>query len=88
MKLTKKSTYPSYAADMTDDVVLRNTNGQVLYQTHPFDIGSITNTKKKWWKDNITYGDVLLQGQQPLRPLYYKVNESKIPATLRMGINK
>ena len=46
MKLTKKSTYPSYAADVTDDVILRNTNGQVLYWTHPFDIGSITNTKK------------------------------------------
>ena len=46
MKLTKKSTYPSYAADVTDHVVLRNTNGQVLYWTHPFDIGSITNTKK------------------------------------------
>ena len=88
MKLTKKSTYPSYAADVTDDVVLRNTNGQVLYRTHPFDIGSITNTKKKWRKDNITYGDALLPGQQPLRPLYYKVNESKIPATLQMGINK
>ena len=88
MKLTKKSMYPSYAADVTDDVVLRNTNGQVLYRTHPFDIGSITNTKKKWQKDNITYGDALLRGQQPLRPLYYKVNESKIPATLRMGLNK
>ena len=77
MKLTKKSTYPSYAADVTDDVVLRNTNGQVLYRTHPFDIDSIT-----------TYGDALLRGQQPLQPLYYKVNESKIPATLRMEINK
>ena len=47
MKLTKKSTYPSYTADVTDDVVLRNTNGQVLYRTHPFNIGSITNTKEK-----------------------------------------
>ena len=52
--------YPSYPADVTDDVVLRNTNGQVLYRTHPFDIGSITNTKRKWQKDNITYGDALL----------------------------
>ena len=85
MKLTKKSTYPSYTADVTDDVVLRHSNGQVLYRTHNFDLVSNANTKKKWRKNTITYGDALLRGQQPLRPLYYKVNESKIPATLRMG---
>ena len=88
MKLTKKSTYPSYTADVTDDVVLRNNNGQVLYRTHHFDIDSCRKTKKKWRKNNITYGDALLRGQQLLRPLYYKVNESKIPATLRMGLHQ
>ena len=88
MKLTKKSTYPSYVADVTDDVVLRHSNGEVLYRTHNFDIGASGNTKKKWRKNCITYGDALLRGQQPLRPFYYKVNESKIPATLRMGLHK
>ena len=88
MKLTKKSTYPSYTADVTDDVVLRNNDGDVLYRTHNFDIESRRNIKKKWRKNNITYGDALLRGQQPLRPLYYKVNESKIPATLRMGLDQ
>ena len=43
---------------------------------------------KKWHKNKLTYGDVPLSGLQPLRRLYYKINESTVPATLRMGITK
>ena len=86
MKLTKKTTYPSYPATLPNDIVLRSDNGQILYCLHNFDCESTIKVIKKCYKDAITFGDAPLHGQQLLRPLYYKVNESKIPATLRMGI--
>ena len=43
---------------------------------------------KKWHKNKLTYSDAPLSRLQPLRCLYYKINESKIPATLHMGITK
>ena len=88
MKLTKKSTYPAYPVDVITDVVMNDSNGQVLYQSHTFDRCEKFVRKKKWRKWNITYGDAPLHGQQSLRPMYYHVNDSKIPATLRMGIQK
>ena len=88
MKLTKKSTYPAYPVDVITDVVMNDSNGQVLYQSHTFDCCEKFMRKKKWWKSNITYGDAPLCGQQSLRSMYYHVNESKIPATLCMGIQK
>ena len=42
--------------------------------------------QKKWRKDTIKAGDGPLRGLMPLRKLYYRVNESKIPATTRMGM--
>ena len=86
MKLTKKTTYPAYPVHVITDVVLNDINGQVLYRSHSFDKKDQFNRKKKWRKTHISYGDAPLRGQQLLRPLYYHVNESKIPATIRMGI--
>ena len=37
MKLTKKSTYPAYPVDVITDVVMNDSNGQVLYRSHTFD---------------------------------------------------
>ena len=82
----KKTTYPSYPVALPNDIVLRSVNGQILYRSHNFDCKSTIKVAKKWRKDSITFGDAPLRGQQPLRPLYYKVNESKKPATLHMGI--
>ena len=87
MKLTKKTTYPAYPVDIIADVVLNDAAGNVLYRSHSFDRPDKFIRKKKWRKQNITHGDVPLCGQQSLRPLYYHVNESKIPATIRMGIH-
>ena len=86
MRTSKKSTYPSYPADIASNIVMRDNNGTVLFQSHIFDRSSKYEHKKKWRKDSLTYGDAPLSGLQPLRRLYYKVNESKVPATLRMGL--
>ena len=86
MRTTKKSTYPSYPVDIASNVVIRDNNGTILFRSHVFNRQSKYESTKKYRKDSLTYGDALLSGLQPLRRLYYKVNESKVPATLRMGI--
>ena len=88
MKTTKKSTYPAYPVDVNSDVVLCDNNGQVLFRSHEFDRALKYKCNKKWRKNKLTYSNAPLSGLQPLRHLYYKINESKIPATLRMGITK
>ena len=88
MKTIKKSTYPAYPVDVNLDVVLRDNNGQVLFRSHEFDRASKYKRNKKWHKNKLTYGNAPLSGLQPLRCLYYKINESKVPATLCMGITK
>ena len=86
MRLTKKMTYPSYPDEITTDVVQQDENGQVLYRTHSFDKPESNPHAKKWRKDTIKSGDGPLHGLLPLRKLYYRVNESKIPATTWMGM--
>ena len=88
MRLTKKTTYPSYTVDLLTDVVQTDDDGQVLYRTHSFDKPESKTLVKKWRKDTIQSGDGPLRGLLPLRQLYYRVNESKIPATTRLGMNK
>ena len=84
----KKSSYPAYPVDVNSDVVLCDNNGQVLFKSHEFNRPLKYKRTKKWHKNKLTYGDAPLSGLQPLRHLYYKINESKVPATLRMGITK
>ena len=86
MRLTKKTTYPSYPDDIATDVVQHNSNGQVLYRTHSFDKPEKKPHAKKWRKDSIQSGDGPLRGLLPLRKLYYHINEAKIPATTRLGM--
>ena len=86
MRLTKKTTYPSYPDDITTDVVQQDSDGHVLYRTHSFDKPESKPRAKKWRKDIIKAGDGPLRGLMPLRKLYYRVNESKIPATTCMGM--
>ena len=86
MGLTKKTMYPSYPDDIATDVVLQDSSGQVLYQTHSFDKPESNPHAKKWCKDTIKCGDGPLRGLLLLCKLYYRVNESKIPATTRMGM--
>ena len=81
MHLTKKTMYQSYTVDILTDVVQRDTGGQVLCQTHSFNKPERKHLVKKWRKDNIQSGDGPLWGLLPLHKLYYRVNESKIPAT-------
>ena len=86
MRLTKKTTYPSYCVDIPTDIVLQNPDGSVLFHTHSFDKPEAKKLVKKWRKDNIAYGNAPMRGQQPVR-FYHKINESKIPASTRMGFN-
>ena len=88
MKTTKKSTYPAYPVEVHSDVILHDNNGQVLFRSHEFNRPSKYKRTKKWHKNKLAYGDAPISGLQPLRHLYYKINESKIPATLCMGITK
>ena len=87
MQTTKKTTYPSYPVD-----ILNNESADTVqddgFQPHDFDKPSSHPLAKKWRKDNVSYGDGPLRGLQPLYPLYYKANESKIPATTRLGYDK
>ena len=86
MRLTKKSMYPAYPVDIATNVVLEDSNGTALFRSHSFDKPQLKALVKKWHKDTINSGDGPLQGLMPLRSLYYRANESKIPATTRMGI--
>ena len=80
-------TYPSYPVD-----ILNNESADTVqahgFQPHDFDKPSSHPLAKKWRKDNVSYGDGPFRGLQPLCPLYYKANESKIPATTRLGYDK
>ena len=86
MRLTKKTTYPAYPAQITFNVVLQDSDGSILFGTHEFDKPDSKKLVKKWCKDDLQSGDGPLHGLLPLRSLYYRANELKIPATTRMGI--
>ena len=83
----KKTTYPLYTVDILSDVVQSDSDGQVLYRTHSYKAES-KKLVKKWRKDTIQSGDGPLWGLMLLYQLYYHVNESKIPATTCLGLNK
>ena len=87
MHITKKTTYPAYTGDLTDDIVLADNAGNAMYRTHEFDQIPERHLVKKWRKDTIREDDAPLRGQMPLRPQYYRANESKIPATTRLGLS-
>ena len=86
MRLTKKTMYPAYPVQITSNVALQDPDGSILFRTHEFDKPDSKNLVKKWRKDDLQSGDGPLCGLLPLRSLYYHANESKIPATTRMGI--
>ncbi len=85
MRTTKKTTYPSYTDDLIPNVVMQDESGQVLFRTHHFDHPEKGKRTKKWRRDTITFGNAPLRGIVPLRPLYHRINEAKIPAMTRMG---
>ena len=78
--------YPAYPAQITSNVVLQDSDGSILFRTHEFDKPDSNNLVKKWHKDGLQSGDGQLRSLLPLRSLYYRTKESKIPATTRMGI--
>ena len=67
-------------------MVLEDSNGTALFRSHSFDKPQLKALAKKWHKETINSGDGPLRGLMPLRSLYYRANESKIPVTIRMGI--
>ena len=86
MRLTKRTTYPAYTADVPTDVVLQDSDGTVLFRTHSFDKPESKKKVKKWRKDDIVSGVGPLRGQQPVRT-YFRINELKIPASTRLGMS-
>ena len=87
MKLLKKTNYPPYTVDPGDNVLLRDENGVPLICSHDFDKLESGMRSKKWQKQDINFGNAPLRGMLPLRYLYYRTNEAKIPAMTRMGYN-
>ena len=85
MKLLKKTNYPPYTVDPVDNVLLRDENGVPLICSHDFDKLESAMHSKKWQKQDINFGNAPLQGMLPLRYLYYRTNEAKIPAMTHMG---
>ena len=87
MKLLKKTNYLLYTVDPGDNVFLRDENGAPLICSHDFDKLESGMCSKKWRKQDINFGNVPLRGMLPLRYLYYRTNEAKIPAMTHMGYN-
>ena len=85
MRLLKKTNYPPYTVHSGDDVILEDSNGVPLIRSHEFDHLESGMRVKKWWKEDINFGNAPLRGMLPLRYLYYHTNEAKIPAMTRMG---
>ena len=85
MKLLKKTNYPAYSVTNPHDVVHRDTNGIPVICSHEFDQLESGVRTKKWRKEDINYGNAPLRGMLPLRYLYYRTNEAKIPAMTCMG---
>ena len=50
-----------------------------------FDQQELGCHAKKWRKNDIHFGNAPLHGMLPLRMLYYRSNEAKIPSMTRMG---
>ena len=87
MKLLKKTNYPPYTVDPGDNVLLRDENGVPLICSHDFDKLESGMRSKKWRKQDINFGNAPLRGMLPLRYLYYRTNEAKIPVMTCMGYN-
>ena len=85
MKLLKRNNYPAYTLDEADTVILKDDNGNPVMISHKFDQMELGVRTKKWRKDDIHFGNAPLRGLLPLRYLYYRTNEGKIPAEIRMG---
>ena len=85
MKLIKRNNYPPYILDTVDRTVLEDDNGNPIMVSHFFDQQELGCHAKKWRKNDIHFGNTPLRGMLPLRMLYYRSNEAKIPSMTRMG---
>ena len=85
MRLIKRNNYPPYILDTFDRTVLEDDNGNPIMVSHFFDQQELGCHAKKWRKNDIHFGNVPLRGMLPLRMLYYRSNEAKIPSMTRMG---
>ena len=85
MKLIKWNNYLPYILDTVDRTVLENDNGNPIMVSHFFDQQELGCHAKKWRKNDIHFGNAPLCGMLPLRMLYYRSNEAKIPSMTRMG---
>ena len=85
MRLLKRNNYPAYTLNNPNNIVLQDSNGIPLMISHKFDQQELGVRTKKCRKDDINFGNAPLRGMLPLRSLYYRMNEAKIPAMRRMG---
>ena len=85
MRLIKQNNYPPYILDTVDRTVLEDDNGNPIMVSHFFDQQELGCHAKKWRKNDIHFGNVPSRGMLPLRMLYYRSNEAKIPSMTRMG---
>ena len=85
MRLIKRNNYPPYILDTVDRIVLEDDNGNPIMVSHFFDQQELGCHAKKWRKNDIHFGNAPLHGMLPLRMLYYRSNEAKIPSMTRMG---
>ena len=88
---TNRNTYPLYLEDFAEihEDNLEYNQTYSYFARHPFDADVPNrrkqNAKKRGW---VTHDDRPLVGVQSLRPKRYKIDESKIPPTTRMGISE
>ena len=80
MRLLKRNNYPAYTLNNPNNVILKDGSGIPLMISHKFDQQELGFRVKKWRKDDINFGNAPVRGMLPLRHLYYRTNEAKIPA--------
>ena len=85
MRLIKWNNYPPYILDTLDRTVLEDNNGNSIMVSHFSNQQELGSHAKKWRKNDIHFGNAPLRGMLPLRMLYYRSNEAKIPSMTTMG---
>lgn len=83
--MTRKSNYPVMIGARAQDICNSVYAPDATYLPHAFDFPDVKQRAKKSRKVNLASADQPLRGSRPIRD-YFRIDQSKIPATVRMGL--
>ena len=81
----KRNNYPSYGPEIYEDLSNKHRLDHPHFRSHKFDVEPRRNVQKRIKRSHITSDDKSLRGVPRVR-YYYKVDESRISALLRKGM--